>query len=69
MQGNMRKGDLVQLDEVACRQIGSFAMGEKGVETVAKVMAGDKVEEFVNTGVAMVYKNNIHSDEAKNVLY
>ena len=48
---------------------GSFAMGEKGVETVAKVMAGDKVEEFVNTGVVMVDKNNIDSDEAKNVLY
>ena len=28
MQRNMRKGDLVQLDEAACRRIGSFAMGE-----------------------------------------
>ena len=26
MQRNMRKGDLVQLDEAACRRIGSFAM-------------------------------------------
>lgn len=28
MRGNMRKGDLVQLDEASCRRIGSWAMRE-----------------------------------------
>lgn len=48
---------------------GSFAMGELGVNTVIDLLAGETVESFINTGVVMVDKDNIDSDEAKNVLY
>ena len=48
---------------------GSFAMGEKGVNTVIDLLNGQKVEDFINTGVVMVDKENIDSDEAQNVLY
>ncbi|NDW04842.1 ABC transporter substrate-binding protein [Jiella pacifica] len=48
---------------------GSFAMGEKGVKTVIDLLAGKTVEDFINTGVVLVDKENIDSDEAKNVLY
>ncbi|MGV3693371.1 MAG: ABC transporter substrate-binding protein [Paracoccus marcusii] len=48
---------------------GSFAMGEMGVQTVMDILAGATVEPFINTGVVMVDKANIESDEARNVLY
>lgn len=48
---------------------GSFAMGEMGVQTVMDILAGETVEPFINTGVVMVEKANIESDEARNVLY
>ncbi|WAP67543.1 ABC transporter substrate-binding protein [Jiella pelagia] len=48
---------------------GSFAMGEKGVQTIIDLLAGKTVEDFINTGVVLVDKENIDSDEAKNVLY
>ena len=48
---------------------GSFAMGEMGVQTVMDILAGETVEPFINTGVVMVDKANIESDEARNVLY
>lgn len=48
---------------------GSFAMGEMGVQTVMAVLAGETVEDFINTGVVMVDQSNIDSDEAQNVLY
>ena len=55
------------LDAIAVQ--GSFAMGEKGVETVIKLIDGEKVDDFINTGVVIVDKDNIDSDEAQNVLY
>lgn len=48
---------------------GSFAMGEMGVQTVMDILAGETVKPFINTGVVMVDKANIESDEARNVLY
>lgn len=48
---------------------GSFAMGEMGVNTVIDILAGEKVEPFINTGVVLVDQENIDSDEARNVLY
>ncbi|MGY6704520.1 substrate-binding domain-containing protein [Roseinatronobacter sp.] len=48
---------------------GSFAMGELGVQAVMDILAGETVESFINTGVVMVDKDNVDSDEAQNVLY
>lgn len=48
---------------------GSFAMGEKGVNAIIDILAGEKVESFINTGVVLVDQENIDTDEAKNVLY
>ncbi|WP_425639649.1 ABC transporter substrate-binding protein [Agrobacterium radiobacter] len=48
---------------------GSYQMGEKGVETISKLINKEKVEKFVDTGVVVVTKDNIEKPEAKNVLY
>ncbi|WP_417524923.1 ABC transporter substrate-binding protein [Marinovum sp.] len=48
---------------------GSFAMGEKGVNAIIDILAGEKVDSFINTGVVLVDQENIDTDEAKNVLY
>ncbi|MEM1130546.1 MAG: ABC transporter substrate-binding protein [Pseudomonadota bacterium] len=48
---------------------GSFAMGELGVNTVIDVINGQAVGEFIDTGVVLVDKDNIDSDEAQAVLY
>lgn len=48
---------------------GSFQMGELGVKAVLSVLAGNKVESFIDTGVVLVTKDNIDAPEAQNVLY
>ncbi|MDQ0455731.1 ABC transporter substrate-binding protein [Rhizobium paknamense] len=48
---------------------GSYQMGEKGIETLLKILNKEKVEKFVDTGVVVVTKQNIDKPEAKNVLY
>ena len=48
---------------------GSFQMGELGVKAVMNVIAGQKVESFIDTGVVLVTKENIDAPEAQNVLY
>ncbi|MEO1988498.1 MAG: ABC transporter substrate-binding protein [Martelella sp.] len=48
---------------------GSFQMGEKGVQAVMELMDGKSVEPQIDTGVVLVTKDNIDSDEAQNVLY
>lgn len=48
---------------------GSFQMGELGVQTIGRLLAGETVEDFINTGVVVVTADNIDSDEAQNVLY
>lgn len=47
----------------------AYQMGNLGVKTVAEVIQGKKVPKFRDTGVIMVTKANIDSQEAKNVLY
>lgn len=48
---------------------GSFQMGELGVQTIGQLLAGETVEDFINTGVVVVTADNIDSEEAQNVLY
>ena len=48
---------------------GSYQMGEKGIETLLKVLNKEKVEKVVDTGAVVVTKDNIDQPEAKNVLY
>ena len=48
---------------------GSFQMGEKGVQAIMELMDGKSVEPQIDTGVVLVTKDNIDSDEAQNVLY
>ena len=48
---------------------GSFQMGEKGVATIADLLASKKVEKFIDTGVVLVSQENIATPEAQNVLY
>ncbi|KQT88462.1 LacI family transcriptional regulator [Aurantimonas sp. Leaf443] len=48
---------------------GSYQMGDLGVKAVLKLLAGEKVEPQIDTGVVYVTKENVDSDQAKNVLY
>lgn len=47
----------------------SYQMGYKGVDTIGKLIKGEKVEKVIDTGVVYVTKENIDSEEAKAVLY
>ncbi|MFC1235485.1 substrate-binding domain-containing protein [Vibrio sp. F74] len=47
----------------------SYAMGYEGIKTVNKILKGEKVEKFIDTGVVYVTKQNIDTKEAKSVLY
>ncbi|HGO5856835.1 TPA: ABC transporter substrate-binding protein [Mannheimia haemolytica] len=47
----------------------SYQMGYKGVDTIGKLIKGEKVEKVIDTGVVYVTKENIDSEEAKGVLY
>ena len=47
----------------------SYGMGYKGVKTAYDAAMGKKVEAYVDTGFLMVTKDNIDSQDAKNVLY
>ncbi len=48
---------------------GSFQMGEMGVKAVMDILAGNKVADYIDTGVVLVTKGNIDAPEAQNVLY
>lgn len=48
---------------------GSFQMGDLGVKAVLELIAGNSVEPQIDTGAVFVTKENIDTDEAKNVLY
>ncbi|MCM2292710.1 ABC transporter substrate-binding protein [Allorhizobium sp. BGMRC 0089] len=48
---------------------GSYQMGEKGIETLVKVLDKQKVPKDIDTGVVVVTKANIDTPQAKNVLY
>ncbi|MCT8546681.1 ABC transporter substrate-binding protein [Glaesserella parasuis] len=47
----------------------SYQMGYKGVDTIGKIIKGEKVEKVIDTGIVYVTKENIDSPEAKAVLY
>ena len=47
----------------------SYQMGYKGVNTINKIIKGEKVDKFIDTGVVFVTKDNIDSEEAKAMLY
>ena len=47
----------------------SYQMGYKGVNTINKIIKGEKVDKFIDTGVVFVTKDNIDSEQAKAVLY
>lgn len=64
LSGFVRDGTL---DATAVQ--GSWQMGQKGIETIVKLIKGEKVDSFVNTGVILVTKENIDTDKARNVLY
>jgi ribose transport system substrate-binding protein len=48
---------------------GSFQMGYLGVQTIVKIVGGEKVSKTIDTGVVFVTKDNLDKPEAKNVLY
>jgi ribose transport system substrate-binding protein len=47
----------------------SYSMGAQGIAAVVKVIEGKKAAPLVNTGVVIVTKQNVDTQEAKNVLY
>lgn len=48
---------------------GSYQMGYKGIQTVVSVIEHKPVPKQVDTGVVLVDKQNLDSQDAKNVLY
>ncbi|WP_136442449.1 ABC transporter substrate-binding protein [Pacificoceanicola onchidii] len=68
--GNADLQDMVKSGTLLATAVqGSFQMGELGVNAVAKILAGETVEGFIDTGVVMVTKDNIDDPVAQNVLY
>ncbi|WP_211234219.1 substrate-binding domain-containing protein [Aliagarivorans taiwanensis] len=47
----------------------SYGMGNEGVKAVAKILQGEKIADYIDTGVVYVTKDNIDSPEAVAVLY
>lgn len=64
LQGFVRDGTL---DAIAVQ--GSYQMGEKGVQTVVDILEGEEVPAQIDTGVVLVTKENIDSQDAQSVLY
>ena len=64
LQGFIKDGTL---EAIAVQS--AYQMGFLGVKTVAEIVEGKKVPKFRDTGVLMVTKKNIDTQEAKNVLY
>ncbi|WP_410856112.1 ABC transporter substrate-binding protein [Paraburkholderia sp. SIMBA_054] len=48
---------------------GSYQMGYKGIQTVVNVIEHKPVPKQVDTGVVLVDKQNLDSQDARNVLY
>ncbi|RYH12270.1 ABC transporter substrate-binding protein [Tropicimonas sp. IMCC6043] len=68
--GNADLQDFVKDGTLAATAVqGSFQMGEMGVQAVMDLLAGKKVDEFIDTGVVLATKDNIDSEEVMNVLY
>ena len=45
-----------------------YEMGYQGVQTIQKIVTGDKVEEIVDTGVLFVNANNINEKPVKDLI-
>ncbi|MGH1413561.1 MAG: ABC transporter substrate-binding protein [Pelagimonas sp.] len=68
--GNADLQDMVKSGTLLATAVqGSFQMGELGVNAIADILAGEKVTDFIDTGVVMVTKENIDAPVAQNVLY
>lgn len=68
--GNTDLQDFVRDGTLAGTAVqGSFQMGEMGVQTIIKLLNGEKVPENIDTGVVLATKDNIDSPEVQNVLY
>ena len=52
MRGNMRKGDLVQLDETSCRRIGSLAMQEADTFVARRPTTQEEQQAWYGTDAA-----------------
>jgi ribose transport system substrate-binding protein len=44
-------------------------MGEIGVQTILKLLNGEQVPNFIDTGVVLATKDNIDHPSVQNVLY
>ena len=68
--GNADLQDMVRSGVLKATAVqGSYQMGERGVQAVLDLLAGEAVEPTIDTGVVMVTAETIDSPEAKNVLY
>nr|WP_319382951.1 ABC transporter substrate-binding protein [uncultured Roseibium sp.] len=68
--GNSDLQDFVRDGTLAGTAVqGSFQMGELGVQTIMKLLSGESVSDFIDTGVVLATKENIDQPEVQNVLY
>ncbi|MBD8893237.1 ABC transporter substrate-binding protein [Roseibium litorale] len=68
--GNTDLQDFVRDGTLAATAVqGSFQMGEIGVQTLLKLLSGETVPSYIDTGVVLATKANIDQPEVQNVLY
>ncbi|PVB60135.1 ABC transporter substrate-binding protein [Labrenzia sp. 011] len=68
--GNADLQDFVRDGTLAATAVqGSFQMGEIGVQTLLKLLNGETVPNFIDTGVVLATKDNIDQPSVQNVLY
>ncbi|CTQ55517.1 D-allose-binding periplasmic protein precursor [Roseibium album] len=68
--GNTDLQDFVRDGTLAGTAVqGSFQMGELGVKAILKLLNGEEVPNFIDTGVVLATKDNIDHPAVQNVLY
>ena len=68
--GNADLQDFVKDGTLAGTAVqGSFQMGEMGVQAILKLLNGETVPNFIDTGVVLATKDNIDHPAVQNVLY
>ncbi|MCW1404440.1 substrate-binding domain-containing protein [Novosphingobium sp. MW5] len=68
--GNTDLQDFVRDGTLAATAVqGSFQMGEIGVQTILKLLNGETVPNFIDTGVVLATKDTIDHPSVQNVLY
>jgi ribose transport system substrate-binding protein len=68
--GNKDLQDFVRDGTLAGTAVqGSFQMGELGVQAILKLLNGEEVPNFIDTGVVLATKDNIDHPSVQNVLY